>query len=69
MSDTNHAIAIGTPVRVTRNGVVQPWNTIVYRHDRNGTYRLRFPENDTFVTVHADEIAPLAHTADVGVSA
>lgn len=56
--NASHAIPVGTPVIVTRGGVVQPWEGVtVFRHDRNGTYRLRFP-NDTYVTVHADEIRP-----------
>lgn len=55
--DAQHTIPVGTPVRVTRGGTVQPWaNVVVHRHDRNGTYRLRFTDNDTFVTVHADEL-------------
>jgi hypothetical protein len=55
-----HTIAVGTPVRVTRYGVVQPWAVEVFRHDRNGTYRLRFVDTDTYVTAHADEVEPLA---------
>jgi len=51
-----HSIPVGTPVRVTREGVVQPWAVVVFRHDRNGTYRLHFPANDTYVTAHAAEV-------------
>lgn len=54
--NARHDIPIGTPVRVTREGVVQKWNVVVHRHDRNGTYRLRCVETDTFVTAHADEV-------------
>lgn len=55
--NAGHELALGTPVRVTRGGTVQPWaNVVVHRHDRNGTYRLRFLDNDTFVTAHADEV-------------
>ena len=54
----NHLIPIGTPVTVTRSGVVQPWRgMVVFRHDRNGTYRLHDTETDTYVTVTASEIS------------
>jgi len=54
-----HEIPVGAPVRVTRAGVVQAWDVVVHRHDRNGTYRLRFPASDTYVTAHADEVEAL----------
>lgn len=54
-----HTIPVGTPVIVTRGGVVQPWaDAVILRHDRNGTYRLHFTETDTYTTVHSGEIAP-----------
>jgi len=56
----HHDIPVGTPVRVTRGGVVQAWDVVVFRHDRNGTYRLRFVEAGTYVTAHADEVEALA---------
>lgn len=55
-----HTIPLGTPVRVTRGGVVQPWRVEVFRHDRNGTYRLLDRETMTYVTAHGDEVEPLA---------
>lgn len=54
-----HTIPVGTPVTVTRQGVLQPWNVVVHRHDRNGCYRLHDADTDTYVTVTAGEIAPL----------
>lgn len=56
--DARHDIPVGAPVQVTRGGVVQPWTCVVHRHDRNGTYRLRF-ENGTYVTVQNYEAAAL----------
>ena len=55
--DAAHTIPVGAFVRVTKHGTVQPWaDVVVHRHDRNGSYRLRFLANDTFVTAHADEL-------------
>lgn len=55
--NAGHVIPLGASVRVTKFGTVQPWaNVVVHRHDRNGTYRLRFTDNDTFVSAHADEL-------------
>lgn len=54
---SKHSIPVGAHVEVTRGGVLEPWGeTVVHRHDRNGTYRLRFPANDTYVTVTASEL-------------
>lgn len=58
--NAEHAIAVGTPVRVTKYGTVQPWDVVVARHERNGSYRLHFPASDTYVTAHGDEVEPLA---------
>jgi len=53
-----HTIAVGTPVTVTRGGVVQPWGTLViHAHTRNGSYRLHDTDSDTYVTVTAGELA------------
>lgn len=50
-----HRIPVGARVRVTRGGVVQPWDVRVFRLDRNLTYRLVFA-NDTYVTAHENEL-------------
>lgn len=58
-----HAIAVGTPVTVTRGGVTQPWDAmVVHAHTRNGTYRLHDTDSDTYVTVAADELTPKVRT-------
>ncbi|WP_159599899.1 hypothetical protein [Agromyces humi] len=55
-----HTIPLGTPVTVTKQGVLQPWEGVtVFRHDRNRTYRLHFP-NDTYVTAHENELTVIA---------
>lgn len=50
-----HRFEVGQRVRVTRNGVVQPWDVRIFRLDRNLTYRLAFA-NDTYVTAHEHEL-------------
>lgn len=52
----SHAIPLGAPVIVTRDGVRQSWRVTVFRHDRNGAYRLAFPDG-TYVTAYPSELA------------
>jgi hypothetical protein len=54
----SHPIPLGTRVRVTRDGVPQPWDARVIRHDRGGAYRLELthPGGPSYVSAYGFEL-------------
>lgn len=57
----SHDIPVGARVEVTIAGVPQWRDQVVrvFRHDRNGTYRLAFSDG-TYVTRYAAEVVMIA---------
>lgn len=58
-----HPIDLGTAVTVTRDGVAQPWDARVIRHDRNGAYRLELAhpgigDGRSYVSAYGWELTP-----------
>jgi hypothetical protein len=50
-----HALALGAHVELWRDGVHQQ-DAVVFRHDRNGTYRLLHEATSTYVTAYPNEL-------------
>jgi hypothetical protein len=50
-----HAFAVGTHVELWRDGVHQQ-DAVIFRHDRNGTYRLLHEATRTYVSAYPSEL-------------
>ena len=50
-----HVHAVGTHVELWKDGVHQQ-DAVVFRHDRNGTYRLEHQPTKTYVTAQLHEL-------------
>jgi hypothetical protein len=50
-----HVHPVGTVVELWRDGVHQQ-DAVVFRHDRNGTYRLEHQPTKTYVTAYLEEL-------------
>jgi hypothetical protein len=50
-----HVHPVGTHVELWRDGVHQQ-DAVVFRHDRNGTYRLEHAATKTYVTAYPEEL-------------
>lgn len=50
-----HVHPVGTHVELWRDGVHQQ-DAVVFRHDRNGTYRLEHQPSKTYVTAYGHEL-------------
>lgn len=55
MPNVPHALPVGTAVELWRDGVFQQ-DAVVFRHDRNGTYRLLHEASQTYVTAYPEEL-------------